>query len=185
MINELELSIRRWNNKHMPALKKPCNKYTTISRQLQERVMIARRSLQKWKTKSSHTSRSSSARSSSTRSSSDNTECLSVIVQDLAKQQECIYNAITYLQYLDLYTKQITNNRWYYSRERKRILSDIHRILSPLMVFMLQHSDLSSSPLPPQQQLPPIAEWKLSPLKDWIQFVENFLFSIEEETDDY
>lgn len=182
MINELELSIRRWNNKHMPALKKPCNKYTTISRQLQERVMIARRSLQKLKTKSAPPSRLNS------RPGSDNTECLSVIVQDLAKQQECIYNSITYLQYLDLYTKQITNNRWYYSRERKRILNAINSTLSPLMVFMLQYSDLQTPqrlPLPPQQQLPPLAEWKLSPLKDWIQFVENFLFSIEEETDDY
>lgn len=168
MINELELSIRRWNNKHMPALKKPCNKYTTISRQLQERVMIARRSLQKLKTKSAP------------RSSSDNTECLSVIVQDLAKQQECIYNSITYLQYLDLYTKHVSHNRWYYSRERKRIINQLHTQLSPLMVFMLQHSDR-----PTQQPLPPLAEWKLSPLKDWIQFVENFLFSIEEETDDY
>lgn len=48
-------------------------------------------------------------------------DCRGQIVSSYDEMMTDVYKHLSYLQLLNYYTKQYTNNRWYYSRKRKSI----------------------------------------------------------------
>lgn len=109
-IDSLADRIKAWELQAAPMPKHP-NRYTAPAVQLKKRLDILGARLR-------YDSVKSSTYHSPWYVSPD--DARSMIVDDYDKMLTDIYQHLSYLNSLDLYTRLVTNNRWYYSRKKQQ-----------------------------------------------------------------
>lgn len=172
-LDKIAYSIQSWNEKNVP-LAKTKNRYTTLEYQLRQRLDLTKRRLNRGtNAPQTHIPHSSS-------------DPLSLISERYQYMHSCVYNTITYLQYLDMYTQTCTHNRGYFCRQRKRMIANLLSNPSILGMYPPLQTWTSTSDTPISQPLPQFLEEYLSnPRAEMSTSVlEEILYQLQTPKDD-